>query len=236
MSVQQQSGFPYRGETALTLRLARPATFALRVRVPAWANPLILEAEGIHLTSQGGWATVPAREWKDGDRITFKFTLGARLLLGEHGNAGRAAVAWGPFVLACDQQYNGALPSLFTLGLVDSQPSLTRKTDRDLTFGVKVVAGKDAKPATPIRASRSPRVRSCKRWPNNAQNARMDALSLLPKEFSPKVTVADETDPRNFLDCVWSRKHLNADVGIGLRSVTVTHLGNIDRWVEGRQE
>ncbi len=94
----------------LTLRLAQPATFALRVRVPAWASPLVIQAAGASVTSQGGWATVPAREWKDGDRITLKFTLGPRLVLGEHGNAGRAAATWGPFVLACDQQQNTALP------------------------------------------------------------------------------------------------------------------------------
>ena len=76
VTVQQQSGFPRSGESVLTLRLAQPATFALRVRVPAWASPLVLQAEGASPTSQGGWATVPAREWKDGDRITLKFTLG----------------------------------------------------------------------------------------------------------------------------------------------------------------
>ena len=129
VTVRQHSGFPRSGESVLTLRLARPATFALRVRVPAWASPLILQAEGADLTSQGGWATVPAREWKEGDRIAIGFTLGPRLVLGEHGNAGRAAAAWGPFVLACDQQQNRALPPLRTLGLVTSQPGSSQKGD-----------------------------------------------------------------------------------------------------------
>ena len=100
VTVQQQSGFPRSGESVLTLRLAQPATFALRVRVPAWASPLVIQAAGASVTSQGGWATVPAREWKDGERIALKFTLGARLVRGEHGNAGRVAATWGPFVLA----------------------------------------------------------------------------------------------------------------------------------------
>ena len=77
VTVQQQSGFPRSGESVLTLRLAQPATFALRVRVPAWASPLVIQAAGASVTSQGGWATVPAREWKDGERIVLKFTLGA---------------------------------------------------------------------------------------------------------------------------------------------------------------
>jgi hypothetical protein len=146
-TVEQQSGFPRSGESVLMLRLARPATFALRVRVPAWAKPLVLQADGNSLTSQGGWATVPAREWKDGDRITLKFTLGGRLVVGEHGNAGQAALAWGPFVLACDQQQNTALPPLNALGLVESFLPLTLKTDGPLTFAAKVVGQKSDEPA-----------------------------------------------------------------------------------------
>jgi DUF1680 family protein len=148
VTVQQQSGFPCSGESALTLRLAQPATFALRVRVPAWASPLILEAEDTRMTSQGGWATVPAREWKDGDRITLKFTLGARLVLGNHGNAGRAAATWGPFVLACDQQHNPGLPPLNTLGFGESQSLWKPRTDRELTFDAKLVGGKGSDLAT----------------------------------------------------------------------------------------
>jgi hypothetical protein len=148
VSVRQQSGFPRSGESVLTLRMAQPAPFALRVRVPAWASPLNLQAEGASLTSQGGWATVPAREWKDGDRIALKFTLGPRLVLGEHGNAGRAAAAWGPFVLACDQQQNKALPPLGSLGFVASQPLWTLKTDREMTFDAKVVGRKGSTPVT----------------------------------------------------------------------------------------
>jgi hypothetical protein len=91
---------------------------------------------------------LPAREWKEGDRITLKFTLGPRLVRGEHGNAGRAAAAWGPFVLACDQKQNKALSPLSTLGLVASQPLWTLQPDRDLTFSAKVVGRKESTPAT----------------------------------------------------------------------------------------
>ena len=148
VTVQQQSGFPRSGHSVLTLRLAQPATFALRVRVPAWACQLVLRAEGVDSSSQFHWATLPARQWKDGDRITLQFTLGPRLVLGTHGNAGRAAATWGPFVLACDQQQNTALPALRSLALVDSQPLLTLEAGRELTFDAKVVARKGGEPAT----------------------------------------------------------------------------------------
>jgi hypothetical protein len=148
VTVQQQSGFPYTGDSVLTLQLARPATFAVRVRVPAWASPLVLQANGTSLSSQGGWAALPAREWKEKDHITLKFTLGARVVLGTHNNAGRVAAMWGPFVLACDQQQNAGLPMFRTLELVDAQPALTLKTNQALSFDAKGVSRKGDAPAT----------------------------------------------------------------------------------------
>ena len=42
-------------------------------------------------------------EWKDGDRVDLSYKLGPRIV-GHFGNAGRAALAWGPFVLAYDRR------------------------------------------------------------------------------------------------------------------------------------
>jgi hypothetical protein len=126
--------------------MGRPATFALRIRVPAWGSPLVVRGNGAEVTTDRGWATVPAREWKDGDRITLKFTLAPRLVLGQHGNAGKAAVCWGPFVLALDQQENKSLPAPPAVGLVASQPLVTLKAERPLSFEAKVVGRKGGTP------------------------------------------------------------------------------------------
>ena len=146
VTVKQQSQFPRRGESVLTLRLAKPATFAVKIRVPTWAVPVTVESAAV----QAGWAVLPAREWKDGDRISIKFNLAARLVAGEYGNAGRAALTWGPFVLAYDQKLNPDLPVPSALGLVDGQPAFALKPGADLAFVTNVVAGTGsvAKPAT----------------------------------------------------------------------------------------
>lgn len=146
VTVEQQSGFPHGGESMLKLRLAKPAKFAVRIRVPAWASPMAFGEKGAGLTSQAGWATLPAREWKDGDQISLKFALGARLVRGEHGNAGHVAAVWGPFVLAYDQQQNPGLPSARNVELVDSQPLLTLKTDPQLAFEAKIVRRNGGEP------------------------------------------------------------------------------------------
>ncbi len=144
VTVEQQSQFPRRGESVLTLRLAKPATFAVKIRAPAWAAPLTMKSA----TVQSGWAMLPAREWKDGDRIAIKFNLAARLVAGECGNAGRAALTWGPFVLAYDQKLNPDLPAPGALGLLRVNPGLgfvaspqpTKPFGRNME-GKKILAG-----------------------------------------------------------------------------------------------
>jgi len=88
VTVDQQSEFPRLGEAMLTLRMARPATFAIKVRAPAWAAPVNIAGA----TECGGWAELAARQWKDGDCVRVTFTIASRLVLGEHTNAGRAAL------------------------------------------------------------------------------------------------------------------------------------------------
>src|SRR5256885_12885688 len=46
------------------------------------------------------------RSWKNGDMVSIHFNIPARLIEGEHTNAGKAALAWGPLVLAYDEAKN----------------------------------------------------------------------------------------------------------------------------------
>jgi DUF1680 family protein len=113
VTIEQLSGFPVRGDTLLTLRLTKPATFAVKMRSPEWARPMTITGA----STDAGWALLPSRRWQDGDVIRVKFNLASRIVQGEHGHAGRAALAWGPFVLAMDQIFNAALPASHLLGL-----------------------------------------------------------------------------------------------------------------------
>jgi DUF1680 family protein len=136
VTIEQQSGFPRTGESVLTLRLAQPATFAIKVRVPAWAAPLMIPGANV----QDGWAVLPARQWKDGDRIPVIFTLAARLVIGEHTNAGRAALGWGPFVLAYEQKANPSLPAPRRIGFASTAVPAAPQAGEPLTFEAPVIA------------------------------------------------------------------------------------------------
>ncbi|MGO9470668.1 MAG: glycoside hydrolase family 127 protein, partial [Isosphaeraceae bacterium] len=126
VTVEQQSRFPWEGDSEVAIHLARPARFGVLVRVAPWAAELKLELnkQPIEPLAHAGWAVVPPREWKDGDRLKLTFRLGARLVPGQFGNKDRAALAWGPFVLAYDRARNPGLPSASAIGLVGDSTEL----------------------------------------------------------------------------------------------------------------
>lgn len=118
VTVTQESRFPVQGVAELRLRLAKPAKFGLQVRAPKWGQPFrIALADGEAGHDADGWVRVPARLWHDGERVTLRFSLTAKVITGEYGNKGRAALTWGPFVMAYDEAYNPGLPSSTTLVL-----------------------------------------------------------------------------------------------------------------------
>ena len=101
-------------------------------------------------TDAAGWVVVPSRVWIFGDQIKVMFHLGPKLILGEFGNAGHAALAWGPFVLAFDRDLNPSRPAARRVGLTESHPLLTRKPGPRLAFKAKIVGQKGNDPQTAV--------------------------------------------------------------------------------------
>ncbi|MBN2579785.1 MAG: glycoside hydrolase family 127 protein [Pirellulales bacterium] len=153
VTIQQQSEFPRKGVSTLTFHTARPAVFGLKIRVPAWADNvrLSLEEGSISETSlQDGWLSLPARTWHDGDRAVLDFDLSPRLIAGDHGNAGRDALAWGPFVLAYDHKRNPGMPAPRSVVLTDARPLLTLLPGLPLQLETQVMVPGGQEPQTAI--------------------------------------------------------------------------------------
>lgn len=157
VTLKQNSVFPYSGTSTLTVSVPKPARFALRVRIPTWAQPLSVQVgSGKRETPapvgpDGGWAELPARRWKDGDRIQISFTLTPRELTGEHTNQGRTALTWGPIVLAYDEKRNPGLPSIHSVGVPAATGlKLTADPGEPLEFSgsLRVTEETAPKPAT----------------------------------------------------------------------------------------
>lgn len=111
ITVEQTSSFPLSAGATLELSLEGEATFSVLIRAPRWARPLRIRGVPEAALSDLGFLVVPARAFRRGDRIEIEFALGSRLVQGDFGNSGRAALQWGPFVLAYDEAHNPTGPS-----------------------------------------------------------------------------------------------------------------------------
>jgi hypothetical protein len=111
----QDTLYPDAETTKLTLTMAAPAAFALRVRVPAWAPGLNARVNGaiVNLEARPGtWATL-SRTWQSGDVVEIRVPLALRMEPVDRQHPNRVAVVRGPVVMALEGAYhdpNFALP------------------------------------------------------------------------------------------------------------------------------
>ncbi len=142
VNVDQQSGFPRQGDSTFLFYLERPATFAFKVRAPEWAAGMRFKLNGklVKATPRDGWIELAPRAWKNGDRVEIRYGFSPRMILGDHGNQGKAALAWGPFVLAYNQKLNQGLaaPSAIALVATGKQPPVSLKPGTNLVFTATV--------------------------------------------------------------------------------------------------
>lgn len=132
VTVEQQTDFPRSGHVTIVVKEGGPRRFAIQVRAPQWAQPVAMAVNGedVPTAADKGWIKVPARPWSGGDKLELELHVGARMILGDHGNAGRAALAWGPLVLAYDMNRSPQreAPALLVLGEIRGRPQLVLRS------------------------------------------------------------------------------------------------------------
>ncbi len=98
------TGFPEGGDAALTVGTKRPRRFELALRRPFWAGEgfeVTVNGRAVEGVSPAGTYVRVRRSWKDGDRVGIVLPKALRLEpLPDNPN--RAAILWGPLVLAGD--------------------------------------------------------------------------------------------------------------------------------------
>jgi DUF1680 family protein len=107
-TMEVSSLYPADGKVRIKLGLSARSTFAVKVRIPTWSQPVRIAVNGRaekEATRAGKYATL-RREWRDGDVIELNIPIVPRLITGEHGNQGKVAFACGPLVLAADDALN----------------------------------------------------------------------------------------------------------------------------------
>ncbi len=105
VSVRQETAYPESETSVFTLSMERPARMNVAFRVPGWSRELRAAVNGAPVAPAarpGTWARIE-REWKPGDRITVTIPLALRTSPVDRQHPRRAAILWGPVVLAQDE-------------------------------------------------------------------------------------------------------------------------------------
>src|SRR5262249_36309217 len=73
----QATRYPFDGAVQIDVRPERSATFAVHVRIPAWAEQSTVEVNGERIPGPFEPDTFAAlrRTWQNGDRITLRFAM-----------------------------------------------------------------------------------------------------------------------------------------------------------------
>ena len=134
--VRQETAYPEADTTTLQLELERPARFALRLRIPAWARGASVIVNGALQTvpiAAEQWATVD-REWRTGDSVTLRLPMELRMSPVDAQHPDRVAILFGPTVLAQDE---ACCRRPFALApTADLSSALVRAEDDPLRFRI----------------------------------------------------------------------------------------------------
>jgi hypothetical protein len=104
LALTQNGDYPLDGNIRLSLKLSRPDTFTLRVRIPAWsitnsARPLIVvNGNRIAAPHNRGFAAIH-RRWNDGDNVQLLLPMPIRLKAIDADHPNVVALVRGPLVL-----------------------------------------------------------------------------------------------------------------------------------------
>lgn len=160
--VAQKTGYPWDGDVAIELSPAAPVEFALRVRIPGWAEnrplpsdlyryiqspggavELRVNGEPLNAPREKGYAVI-RRTWKAGDRVEVRFPMPVnRVLAHESVSAakGKIAIERGPLVYCAESCDNSGKVSDLVL---PAAAPLSVERKEYLSQGISVIKSKEA--------------------------------------------------------------------------------------------
>ena len=117
LTLETRTKYPLDGTIELAVNVAKPATFALQVRVPGFVDTLKVDVPGRSFEAANRARFLRTRrEWRAGDVVRLRFDLPLRAVPGDRATAGMASIYRGPILLAFDPRFNAfdadALPTL----------------------------------------------------------------------------------------------------------------------------
>ncbi len=147
--IEQRSEFPNAGRSTLVVHTPRPIRLAILVRMPSWSPRFATAIQNAEVDTlvEDGYVALTSDGWKEGDEIELSFDLKSTMVDGGASNPDRAAMTWGPFVLAYDEARNPGGAPARAVGLATGE-RLKRLPAPPFAFGGKVV-GRDSDDSRP---------------------------------------------------------------------------------------
>ncbi len=151
LQLQVKTRYPDDGNVRIVLHASTRKAFTVKLRIPEWGSSVSIVVNGRSLKDKirAGEYAVLRRKWRDGDVITLNVPIKPRLIVGEHGNSGKVAFAYGPLILAADNGLNPdapigdfAIPSANSSGLAFTSspaPKERKMWSGDEVFSVRAV-------------------------------------------------------------------------------------------------
>ena len=161
VGVKQETDYPWDGKVKITISPAKSARFALRVRIPGWAQdrpvpstlytyadkstqPITLKLNGkpITIKQDSGYAVLD-RKWKKGDVVELGLPMPVRKLVADPAckwDGGKVVLERGPIVY-CVEGIDVPNKRVFSLMVPDSA-EFKSEFKKDLLGGVVVLSGK----------------------------------------------------------------------------------------------
>jgi uncharacterized protein len=101
-TLTQRTQYPYSAETGMEIELEKPETFAVYLRIPAWAGPathLAINGKTASIDLKPGTFAPIRRTWSRGDRIEFTIDRPLRLSSVDAQHPNQVALMQGPLTL-----------------------------------------------------------------------------------------------------------------------------------------
>jgi len=144
LTLRQVTDYPWQGAVRLTVALAQPATFGLRLRLPGWSQGARLRVNGQAVDLAGavtaGYARVE-REWREGDEVELELPMPVQRVYAHprvRQDAGKVALRRGPLVYCVEEADVPAEPGRVVL---PRDAALQARFEASLLDGVVVVSG-----------------------------------------------------------------------------------------------
>jgi len=143
LEIAQTTDYPWDGKVTLTMGTATAGNFAVRLRIPGWAEgaEIVVNGTRMNVAARPGTYIEVSRRWRAGDSIVLNLPMSARLveaspLIGD--TRGQVSVMRGPLVYCLESP---DLPSGITIDNValSANSILSSTHEKGLLGGVTVV-------------------------------------------------------------------------------------------------